>query len=86
VRAISAGRVRFADWFQGFGLLVILDHGEGYLSLYGHNQSLNTKVGVTVAGGEQIASVGDSGGQRVSGLYFGIRRNGEPEDPAKWCH
>jgi septal ring factor EnvC (AmiA/AmiB activator) len=86
VRAISAGRVRFADWFQGFGLLVILDHGEGYLSLYGHNQSLNTKVGVTIAAGEQIASVGDSGGQRASGLYFGIRHNGEPEDPAKWCH
>lgn len=85
VRAISAGRVRFADWFQGFGLLIIIDHGGGYLSLYGHNQSLGTKAGATVIAGEQIASVGDSGGQRASGLYFGIRHNGEPVDPAKWC-
>lgn len=85
VRAISAGRVRFADWFQGFGLLVIIDHGQGYLSLYGHNQSLSTKTGANVMAGEQIASVGDSGGQRASGLYFGIRHNGEPVDPAKWC-
>ncbi|MCG3201145.1 MAG: Murein hydrolase activator EnvC [Gammaproteobacteria bacterium] len=85
VRAIGAGRVRFADWFQGFGLLIIIDHGQGYLSLYGHNQSLSTKAGATVIAGEQIASVGDSGGQRASGLYFGIRHNGEPVDPAKWC-
>jgi len=85
VRAVADGRVAFADWFQSFGLLLIVDHGEGYLSLYGHNQSLSKKVGEVVRGGELIAAVGDSGGQNLSGLYFEIRYRGTAEDPAQWC-
>lgn len=85
VHAIGGGRVRFADWFQGFGLLLIIDHGGGYMSLYGHNQSLNKKSGDNVQEGEVIAAVGDSGGQQASGLYFAIRHNGKPLDPAQWC-
>jgi murein hydrolase activator len=85
VDAIEGGIVRFADWFQGFGLLVIIDHGDGFISLYGHNQSLGTKSGDSVKAGQVIAQVGNSGGQGKSGLYFAIRHNGKPLDPSDWC-
>ena len=86
VHAVAAGRIVFADWFQPLGLLVIIDHGNGYMSLYGHNQSLQKALGDIVHGGEVIASVGDTGGRAGAGLYFEIRKDGKPLDPAKWCH
>lgn len=85
VHAISHGRVAFADWLRGFGLLLIIDHGDGYMSLYGHNQSLFKETGEWVEPGEVIASVGASGGQSESGLYFEIRKNGRPVNPQRWC-
>ncbi len=85
VRAVHAGRVVFADWLRGAGLLVILDHGNGYLSLYGHNQSLLKDAGDIVKAGEPIATVGTSGGQDTPALYFAIRQQGRPSDPAHWC-
>ena len=85
VRAIHSGRVVFADWLQGAGLLVILDHGDGYLSLYGHNQSLLHAAGDVVAVGEPIATVGNTGGQDATALYFAIRHQGHPSDPEQWC-
>ena len=85
VRAVHGGRVVFADWLRGAGLLVILDHGNGYLSLYGHNQSLLKNAGDVVKAGDPIATVGSSGGQEASALYFAIRQNGRPSDPAQWC-
>lgn len=85
VYAVSRGRVAYADWLRGYGLLIILDHGDGYMSLYGHNQSLLKEVGDWVEANEAIASVGNSGGQQTAGLYFEIRHNGKPADPAKWC-
>ncbi len=85
VRAVSGGRVVFADWLRGSGLLVILDHGNGYLSLYGHNQSLLKDAGDIVKAGEPIATVGTSGGQDTPALYFAIRQQGRPSDPAQWC-
>ena len=85
VRAVHGGRVVFADWLRGAGLLVILDHGNGYLSLYGHNQSLLKNAGDVVKAGDPIATVGSSGGQDASALYFAIRQNGRPSDPAQWC-
>lgn len=85
VRAVHGGRVVFADWLRGAGLLVILDHGNGYLSLYGHNQSLLKDAGDVVKAGEPIATVGTSGGQDEPALYFAIRQQGRPSDPAQWC-
>ncbi|MBK5009738.1 murein hydrolase activator EnvC [Pseudomonas sp. S60] len=85
VRAVHGGRVVFADWLRGAGLLVILDHGNGYLSLYGHNQSLLKNAGDIVKAGEAISTVGDSGGQEAAGLYFAIRQQGRPTDPSQWC-
>lgn len=85
VHAVHGGRVVFADWLRGAGLLVILDHGNGYLSLYGHNQSLLKSAGDIVKAGEAISTVGDSGGQDSAGLYFAIRQQGRPTDPAQWC-
>jgi murein hydrolase activator len=64
---------------------VIIDHGDGFISLYGHNQSLGTKSGDSVKAGQVIAQVGNSGGQGKSGLYFAIRHNGKPLDPSDWC-
>ena len=86
VRAVAAGRVVFAGWLRGFGKLIIVDHGEGYLSVYGNNQSLIRKVGDTVSSGEQLATVGDSGGGPESGLYFELRYQGLTIDPLKWVN
>ena len=85
VRAVHSGRVVFADWLRGAGLLVILDHGNGFLSLYGHNQRLLKNAGDIVKAGESIATVGNSGGQDTPALYFAIRQQGRPTDPAQWC-
>jgi len=85
VRAVAHGRVVFADWLRGFGMLVILDHGDGYMTLYGHNQSLLREPGEWVAAGDPVATVGDSGGHSSTGLYFEIRRDGRPLDPDRWC-
>ena len=85
VAAVSAGKVIFADWFRNLGLLIIIDHGNGYMSLYGHNESLIRKPGDFVNPGEPIAYVGDTGGQTESALYFEIRGNGKPLDPTQWC-
>jgi septal ring factor EnvC (AmiA/AmiB activator) len=85
VHAVSHGRVAFADWLRGYGLLLIIDHGDGYMSLYGHNQSLYREVGDWVERGEAIAAVGNSGGTDKSALYFEIRKDGKPTDPVRWC-
>jgi septal ring factor EnvC (AmiA/AmiB activator) len=84
VRAIYQGRVIFADWLPGLGLLTIIDHGDGYLSLYGHNERLFKAVGESVSAGEAIAAAGDSGGSARPELYFEIRRGGRPVDPRPW--
>ena len=84
VKAIAAGRVVFADWMRGFGNLMIVDHGGSYLSIYGNNDALLKQVGDSLRGGETIASVGNSGGNPESGLYFELRQNGQPIDPLKW--
>jgi murein hydrolase activator len=84
VRAVSDGRVIFADWLPGLGLLIILDHGDGYLSLYGHNERLYKAVGERVAAGDAIAAAGDSGGSPRPELYFEIRKAGKPVDPRPW--
>jgi septal ring factor EnvC (AmiA/AmiB activator) len=84
VRAVHEGRVVYSDWLPGRGLLIILDHGNGYLSLYGHNEQLFKQVGSRVQAGEAIGTAGDSGGRRRSGLYFEIRRAGKPVDPRLW--
>jgi murein hydrolase activator len=83
VKALYDGRIAYADWLPGLGLLVIVDHG-GYMSLYGHNEQINKSVGDRVQGGEQIATVGDSGGRAQPGLYLEIRRGAKPVDPAPW--
>jgi septal ring factor EnvC (AmiA/AmiB activator) len=85
VRAVHHGRVAFADWLRGFGLLLIIDHGDGYMSLYGNNQSLFKEAGDWVEPGEPVALVGNSGGQTLPGVYFGIRYNGRPVNPQRWC-
>ncbi|MEE9265405.1 MAG: peptidoglycan DD-metalloendopeptidase family protein [Gammaproteobacteria bacterium] len=84
VLAISHGRVAFADWLRGFGLLMIIEHGDGYMSLYGHSESLFKDVGDWVEAGELIGKVGDSGGRETSGLYFEIRHLGTPVNPMRW--
>lgn len=85
VRAVHHGRVAFADWLRGFGLLMIIDHGDGYMSLYGNNQSLFKEAGDWVEPGEPVALVGNSGGQANPGVYFGIRFKGRPVNPKRWC-
>jgi len=84
VKAIYHGRVAFADWLRNFGMLIIIDHGDGYMSLYAHNQALYRDVGEWVDQGDVIATIGNSGGQANPGLYFEIRHNGTPTDPARW--
>ena len=85
VRAVHHGRVAFADWLRGFGLLLIVDHGDGYMTLYGHNQSLFKEAGDWVDVNEPVALVGSSGGREQAGVYFGIRHQGRAVDPARWC-
>ena len=85
VEAVSPGRVIFADWFRNMGLLIIIDHGNGFMSLYGHNERLLKKAGDWVSAREVIAKVGDTGGQQEPNLYFEIRRGGNPVNPALWC-
>ncbi len=85
VQAIHYGRVVFSDWLRGFGLLLIISHGDGYMSLYGHNQVLYRETGDWIAAGETIAAVGNTGGQSDFGLYFEIRSAGKPADPILWC-
>lgn len=84
VKAIAAGQVVYADWLRGFGNLIILDHGAGYMSLYGNNETLYKQVGDYVHGGDTIAAVGNSGGNIESGLYFEMRHQGKPFDPLSW--
>ncbi|NIP16304.1 MAG: peptidoglycan DD-metalloendopeptidase family protein [Pseudomonadales bacterium] len=84
VKAVFRGRVIFADWLRGFGLLAIINHGGGYMTLYGHADSLTKGVGDWVESGEIIARAGRSGGQRASGLYFEVREEGVPRDPLGW--
>jgi len=84
VRAVYHGRVAFADWLAGMGLLVIVDHGEGYMTLYGYNETILKKAGDWVAPGDVIATVGDSGGQSEAGLYFELRSGARPVNPRAW--
>jgi septal ring factor EnvC (AmiA/AmiB activator) len=84
VRAVAAGQVVFADWLRGFGNLMVVDHGEGFLSVYGNNESLLRNVGDRVAVGDLVAAVGNTGGIEQTGLYFELRFQGRPFDPLKW--
>jgi len=84
VKSVARGRVVFADWLRGFGNLVIVDHGDGYMSLYGNNQAILKQEGETVRGGDTIASVGNSGGNETHGLYYELRRQSKPFDPLSW--
>ncbi len=84
VRSVAPGRVVFADWLRGFGNLLIVDHGDGYMSLYGNNESLLRRVGDGVRGGDPVATVGASGGSSQAGLYFELRHRGKPVDPLGW--
>jgi septal ring factor EnvC (AmiA/AmiB activator) len=85
VKAIHHGRVVYADWLRGSGLLLIIDHGGGYMSLYAHNESLLREVGEWVTAGSPVSTVGNSGGAERAALYFEIRHKGKPTNPAKWC-
>jgi septal ring factor EnvC (AmiA/AmiB activator) len=85
VRAVARGRVAYANWLRGFGLLLILEHGDGYMTLYGHNQSLQKQAGEWVEASETVARIGNTGDVPQPGLYFEIRHNGEPRDPLLWC-
>jgi septal ring factor EnvC (AmiA/AmiB activator) len=84
VKAIAAGRVVFADWLRGFGNLLIIDHGKGYMSLYANNETLYKQVGDVLSGGDTIATVGNTGGNEDFGLYFELRHESKPLDPMKW--
>jgi len=85
VHAVYYGRIAYADWLRGYGLITIIDHGDGYMSLYGHNQTLLKEVGDWVENNEIIATIGSSGGVQKAGLYFEIRYNGKPSNPSYWC-
>jgi septal ring factor EnvC (AmiA/AmiB activator) len=84
VKSVAAGRVVFADWLRGFGNLIILDHGDGYMSLYGNNQAVLKQVGDNIQPGDTIASVGNSGGNETNGVYYELRRQSRPFDPLSW--
>jgi murein hydrolase activator len=84
VRSVYHGRVAFADWLQGLGLLMVIDHGDGYMTLYGHNDALLKEPGDWVRPGEAIGEVGRTGGRADPALYFEIRHRGEPVDPRAW--
>ena len=84
VKAVAAGAVVFSDWLRGFGNLLIIDHGDDFLSVYGNNESLLAAVGAAVKSGESVATVGNSGGNPDSGLYFELRHRGQPFDPLRW--
>lgn len=84
VKSVAGGTVVFADWLRGFGNLMIVDHGDGYMSLYGNNQALLKNVGEEVKGGDTIAAVGNSGGNEEPGLYFELRHQSKPLDPLRW--
>jgi septal ring factor EnvC (AmiA/AmiB activator) len=84
VRAPFAGRVVYADWLPGMGLMIVLDHGGGYMSLYGHNEELFRKLGESVASGDVIGAVGDTGGHNQPALYFEVRRGRDPVNPENW--
>lgn len=84
VTAVADGTVVFSDWMTGYGMILIVDHGNGYMSLYAHNDTLLRDPGARVRRGEAVARVGNSGGQGVAALYFELRRNGQPVDPATW--
>lgn len=84
VKAIAAGQVVFADWLRGFGNLLIIDHGKGYMSLYGNNETLYKQVGDVLHGGDTVAAVGNTGGNEDSGLYFELRHESRPFDPMTW--
>ena len=85
IHAVAAGQIVYADWLRGYGLLLIVDHGEGLMSLYAFNQSLKKAVGESVDSGDVVASMGSSGGRSKPGLYFGIRKQGQAVDPVGWC-
>ena len=85
VSAIYRGQVVFSGWFGGYGQLLVLDHGDGYMSLYGHNQQLYVQLGSLVETGQKIATAGATGGLADAALYFEVRYYGEPDDPLKWC-
>lgn len=84
VKSVADGRVVFADWMRGFGNMIIVDHGSGYMSLYGNNQAVLKSVGEVVNAGDSIASVGNSGGNESNGLYYELRRQSKPFDPMSW--
>jgi septal ring factor EnvC (AmiA/AmiB activator) len=84
VKAVANGKVVFADWMNGYGLILIIDHGNGYMSLYAHNEALLRDAGDDVKRGDPVASVGNSGNQSRPGLYFELRRNGQPVNPSTW--
>lgn len=84
VRAVADGQVVFADWLRGFGNLIVLDHADGFLSVYGYNEAVLKQVGDEVRSGDRIAAIGNSGGRSETGLYFELRRRGEAIDPGQW--
>ncbi len=86
IKAVMEGKVVYAEWLKGYGMLLIIDHGHGLMTLYAFNQSLYKHTGEWVESGDVIATVGQSGGRNQAGLYFGIRQNGTPVDPLEWCH
>ncbi len=84
MRPVASGKVAYAGWFNGFGNLMVIEHGQGFLTVYAYNQSLLRQVGDVVRPSDAIATVGATGGQVESGLYFEIRQNGKPVNPQLW--